>query len=77
MIFLLVKAFAKANEELQTYSDKLDELEIEKANITSKLRELQNSVLELRDQEKQITDSLVSKYGPFKLDMETFELIPT
>lgn len=73
-IFLLVKAFSSANEKLNEYSNRLDELEAEKSELTSKLRDLQISVEELRNQEKIITDNLTTKYGPFKLNMETFEL---
>ena len=76
MVLILVKAYAKANEELETYSNRLEDIEKEKDNLHRKLRELGSSVEDLRIQEKQITENLINKYGPFKLNMETFELEP-
>jgi predicted nucleic acid-binding Zn-ribbon protein len=76
MVLILVKAYSKANEELEGYSNRLEEIEKEKEDLHNKLRELGSSVEELRLQEKQITETLVEKYGPFKLNMETFELEP-
>jgi len=74
MVLILVRAYAKANEDLEAYSTRLDQIEKEKEELHRKLRELGSSVDELRLQEKQITENLVNKYGAFKLNMETFEL---
>jgi predicted transcriptional regulator len=76
-VLLVVASFNKANQKLEELSSRLEQIENEKAEITQRLNELKDNVEELRRKEKSITESLVNKYGPFSLDMETFEIITT
>ena len=76
-----IKAFIGNYNEL---FKRISEMEIELNFISSrrdtlmkKMNEVHSEITSIRLKEKEYNDYLVSKYGQFKLNIETFDIEPT
>ena len=71
----LIKRFQKLGNELDLCGARLNEIEKERESLNKRVEDLNEKAKLIRKEETDLTDSLINKYGPFKLDMETFEII--
>jgi hypothetical protein len=76
ILLSLIRTYSKASDDLESYSMRLEEIEREKTKLLDEVKKLSETIQQVRIQEDQITQALVEKYGPFKLNMETFEIEP-
>ena len=70
----IIKDFSNLSDILEVESTKMDELEKQRADISTKLNQINEEILEVRSREKEFTDTLVEKYGPFRFNPETLEI---
>lgn len=73
----LVKRFSGFSNDLDTCANRLEEIEAERESLMKKVIQLQSDVESIREEETRFTDMLTTKYGEFRLDMETFEIQPS
>ena len=70
----IIKDFSNLSDILEIESTKMDELEKQRADISNKLNQINDEILSVRAKEKEFTDQLVEKYGPFKFNPATLEI---
>lgn len=70
----IVKEFSALSTRLETESTKMEEIHEQKKAIEKNLNEINEEIKTVREKEKEFTDVLVEKYGPFKFNLETFEI---
>lgn len=73
----IVKNFHSVDYNLSLLEKRIKEIEDEKEEISKKIKKLEEKAHSVRATEKEFTDKLVNKYGPFKLNLETFEIEPS
>ena len=73
---MLVKVFVEISKEMDVCNKRLDEIDEEKTKISAEVKDIETRTNLVREREKDLTQRLLTKYGPFKLDMETFEITP-
>jgi hypothetical protein len=73
----LVKRFSGFSNDLDTCANRLEEIEAERESLMHTVIKLQTEVESIREEENQFTAMLTTKYGEFRLDMETFEIQPS
>ena len=73
----LVKRFSGFSNDLDTCANRLEEIENERKLLLDEVTRLQSEVEAIRDEEHQFTNMLTTKYGEFRLNMETFEIDPS
>jgi predicted nucleic acid-binding Zn-ribbon protein len=73
---MLVKVFVEISKEMDVCNKRLDEIDEEKKKISAEVKDIETRTNLVREREKDLTQRLLTKYGPFKLDMETFEITP-
>jgi FtsZ-binding cell division protein ZapB len=71
---------------VQTYADlwyknnecerKLEQLTLERNSLVKEIESLDREMQNVKEQESNLQEKLMKKYGNFRLDMETFEIIP-
>jgi len=72
----IIKRYKALGLAEQNYSDLLSDLEFKRTELISKVQTLSVDIELLRQEEKEFTDKLIKKYGEFRLDLETLEIIP-
>lgn len=73
---MLVKVFVEISKEMDVCNKRLDEIDEEKKKLSAEVKDIETRTNLVREREKDLTQRLLTKYGPFKLDMETFEITP-
>jgi len=73
----LVKRFSGFSNDLDTCANRLEEIETERESLLKTVTQLQTDVEYIREEETRFTDMLTTKYGEFRLNMETFEIEPS
>jgi hypothetical protein len=73
-LYELVLQYGQLNESLSQYETQLEVIETQKANLLEEVKLLSERAKELRQEEEKMTQSLIEKYGEFKLNMETMEI---
>lgn len=72
----LIKKFAEMDSDLQRAEDELNSLDERRKQIVIEMNSLKDRAEGFRVMEETFTQELINKYGPFTLNMETFEIIP-
>lgn len=70
----LVKRFSGFSNDLDTCANRLEEIEAERESLMQTVIKLQTEVESIREEETRFNDMLKTKYGSFRLNMETFEI---
>lgn len=73
----LVKRFSGFSTDLDVCANRLEEIETERESLLKTVTQLQTDVESIREEETRFTDMLTTKYGEFRLNMETFEIEPS
>lgn len=73
-LLVIVREFSDLSIRLDTESEKMESILEEKKKIEENLIAIESEIKQVRQREKEFTDSLVEKYGPFKFDLENFEI---
>jgi hypothetical protein len=73
----LVQTYSDLWHKSNEYVRRLEQLTIERESLIRDIEELDDQMSNVKEQEKNLQDRLNNKYGPFRLDMETFEITPT
>lgn len=73
----IVTDFALLSDELEMVSSELDKIDATKKSLLESVKKIQMEVDKIRSKEKEFTDRMEKKYGPFSINMETFEIIPS
>ena len=66
--------YSELNGRVLEIEKKLDNLEINKTEILSESQELSNEINKIREEEDNFRSMLLTKYGNFELNFETFEI---
>lgn len=66
--------YSELNERVLEIEKKLDNLEVNKTEILSESQELSNEINKVREEEDNFRSMLLTKYGNFELNFETFEI---
>ena len=61
-------------KDISTMEQELDFISKRRDSLMTKLNKVNSEITAIRKKEKEYNDYLVSKYGQFRLDMETFEI---
>lgn len=73
-LLVIVREFSDLSNRLDSESAKMESILEEKTKIEENLIAIESEIKLVREKEKKFTDSLVEKYGPFKFDLENFEI---
>ena len=60
--------------QLEKFQLGLNELDTQKLDLMSGIKSLSKQLDKVRETEAEYTNELISKYGEFNLDLETFEI---
>jgi hypothetical protein len=63
--------------DISTMEQELEFISKRRDALMNKLNKVNEEITAIRKKEKEYNDYLVSKYGQFRLDMETFEIEST
>jgi|LakMenEpi03Aug12_release.lakeMendotaPanAssembly.Ray.scaffolds.fasta_scaffold669422_3 hypothetical protein len=74
ILLTIVREFSDLSIRLDSESEKMEAILEEKKNIEENLIAIESEIKSVREKEKEFTDSLIEKYGPFKFDLENFEI---
>jgi len=74
ILLTIVREFSDLSIRLESESEKMESILEEKKNIEENLIAIESEIKSVREKEKKFTDSLFEKYGPFKFDLENFEI---
>jgi len=74
ILLTIVREFSDLSIRLESESEKMESILEEKKNIEENLIAIESEIKSVREKEKEFTDSLIEKYGPFKFDLENFEI---
>lgn len=66
--------YSELNGRVLEIEKKLDNLELNKTEILSESQELSNEINKVREEEDNFRSMLLTKYGNFELNFETFEI---
>lgn len=69
-----IEKYQEIHEKIRDLEVKLNQISDERDLIYSSMKDLQNSAIKIREEEKKFVDLLIKKYGNFDLDMKTFEI---
>jgi hypothetical protein len=61
-------------KKIITLEKKLEIISIQKEEVQKTMESINDEISIIRSKEKDYNDYLVNKYGPFKLNVETFEI---
>ena len=70
----LISQYSNLWNQNNEYSRKLEELSLERDSLVREIENLEREMANTKEQERILEEKLRSKYGNFKLDMETFEI---
>jgi hypothetical protein len=73
-LYELVLQYGQLNESLSQCEIQLEVIETQRATLMEEVKLLNERANELRQEEEKMTQSLIEKYGEFKLNMETMEI---
>lgn len=74
VLLKIVKDFSSLSDRLELESTRMEEIHEQKKAIEKNLLQINEEIKSVREREKEFTDSLVEKYGPFKFNVKTFEI---
>lgn len=74
ILLSIVREFSDLSIRLDSESEKLESILQEKKNIEENLISIESEINSVRGKEKEFTDRLLEKYGPFRFDLENFEI---
>jgi len=74
ILLTIVREFSDLSIRLDSESEKMEAILEEKKNIEENLIAIESEIKSVREKKKEFTDSLIEKYGPFKFDLENFEI---
>jgi predicted nuclease with TOPRIM domain len=72
----LIRKFSEMDSDLQKAEDELNSIDERRKQIVVEMNALKDRAEGFRQMEELFTQELINKYGPFTLNMETFEIIP-
>ena len=70
----LISKYSILNDKVLSVEKRLDTLEEEKTKIMNESKNLNDEINKVRNQEDLFRGKLLTKYGEFELDLETFEI---
>jgi predicted nucleic acid-binding Zn-ribbon protein len=62
------------SQELEKFQKGLEDLDIQKQDLMEGIKSLSKQLDKVREDEAENTKELISKYGEFNLNLETFEI---
>lgn len=69
-----ISLYEEFSKDIQKYQEGLEKIEEEKNNLMKSLKVLTEQVDKTRLDEAAYNDKLIAKYGPFSMNVETFEI---
>lgn len=69
-----IRLYEEFSKDIQKYQEGLEKIEEEKNNLMKALKVLTEQVDKTRSDEAAYNDKLIAKYGPFSMNVETFEI---
>jgi len=69
-----ISLYEEFSKDIQKYQEGLEKIEEEKNNLMKALKVLTEQVDKTRSDEAAYNDKLIAKYGPFSMNVETFEI---
>ena len=69
-----ISLYNQIYQKILVLEENLKVIEEKREDLTESLNNLNDDLTDLRKKEHDFTQSLTTKYGEFKLDLETFEI---
>ena len=72
----IIKKFESLSEVMDSCEKELEDLDQKRIALYQKTKSISDQIERVRDEEQEFTNSLISKYGEFSLDVRTLDIIP-
>ena len=69
-----ISLYEEFSRDITKYQEGLEKIEEQKNDLMKALRVLTEQVEKTRSEEAAYNDKLIAKYGPFSMNVETFEI---
>jgi predicted nucleic acid-binding Zn-ribbon protein len=69
-----ISKYENFSQELEKFQKGLEDLDIQKQDLMEGIKSLSKQLDKVREDEAENTKELISKYGEFNLNLETFEI---
>jgi hypothetical protein len=72
-----VKIYNEIYDKIIRLESALNQVSKKKEALSKEIQKLNEDLTDIRRKESEFTESMIKKYGEFKIDLETFEIEPS